>query len=202
MEGFPLRIERYERRFGPLRPRNLDPAEAMDWRPLASATVCLALALAMNVSLFAPSAAAGHKTEDCSGADEGTFVAENNNSPNGRDGVTAQIRVIDPDPAVGKAIIRSVYLFGSIDDQVEFGWKWKVAGPLKSAETYDQQPTVFAVKIVGGTYTLSEGAGSSNPGWGHPNVSSTHGFRITRNPDGGAPARFEFHRDGMYAGFF
>jgi hypothetical protein len=86
-------------------------------------------------------------------------------------------------------VIHSVYLFESDDDLVETGWEQE--------ESFGDDGVVFAVKVVAGDYIPSDR---------HPtpflNVGTDHTLKIERNPNGGAPSRFEFTIDTDQWGFF
>lgn len=114
--------------------------------------------------------------------------------------------VVDPSPPVTTNIVRSIYIWSTSSNLVEFGWKWKVDPALLGpGETTDSAPTVFAVKVVNGSYYVSEGGNQQNPGWGTLPTGVDRGFRIER--DVSNTSRFHFYRtDGsgkwLYAGLY
>ncbi len=112
----------------------------------------------------------------------------------GRDGVRAKMNVYDPRAQGYKdRIVHSVYIYESADDLVETGWRQsKSAFAPPSVEG-----VVFAVKVFAGDYIVS---GTSPLPFLNPDED--HTLKISRNPDGGAPSRFEFTIDQNQWGFF
>jgi hypothetical protein len=142
-------------------------------------------------------ALAGHSTETCSdaGFKEEMAVSESAwMNVFGKAGDMADIRVIDPSPPVADEIIRSIYLWKTEDDLVEFGYQHG-AGAF---------PLVFSVKVYNTNYSESFDGWPSNPnpGAGPLTEGSNHTFRIWRNPNGDDANRIEMHRDGQYFGYY
>jgi hypothetical protein len=162
------------------------------------------------IAAGAPAALGGHGNDSCSLLSEAnkqqTSVAENAGPSGSRTGVSATIRVIDPNPAVHTVIVRSLYIFknSTQTDFIEYGWKWLIdpTASTHTNDTFDFEPKPFAVRVSGGTYLLSEGAGSSDPGWQSVDPGTNHTFRIEANVDGNHPNTFYFFRDGLDSGQF
>jgi len=155
--------------------------------------------------LWSPPVFAGHANDSCAITAQQIALGEPN-TPTGRIGNRATMLVVDPSPPVTTNIVRSIYIWSTQSNLVEFGWKWKVDPALLGpGETTDTAPTVFAVKVVNGSYYVSEGAGSSNPGWGTLPTGVDRRFRIER--DASNSSRFHFYRTNasgtwLYAGFY
>jgi hypothetical protein len=145
-----------------------------------------------------PTALAGHESETSCSYNKMAAGANENPLTTGRDGVRADIRVIDPDPNVIDGEVRSIYLVEGDIDAMEFGWTWAVDTRINGC--CQNAPTVFAVKVYNGSFSYWEGG--SNPGAGALPQSSTHTFRIKHDPDNNDLARFEFWRDGLSFGHF
>jgi hypothetical protein len=146
----------------------------------------------------APFALGGHGQEPSCSFDKMGVSGVETSLPTGRDGVRADIRVIDPAPDVIDGLVRAIYISPSAPDVMEFGWIWvldtRINGCCHTA------PTVFAVKIYNASLIYSEDGG--NPGAGTLAQGSDHKFTIVHNPNGNDSNRYEFKRDGMYFGFF
>ena len=158
----------------------------------------------LGVAAFAPIALGGHANESCTTKQE-TSVAENSSPSGSRTGVSGTIRVVDPNPAVDAVIVRSIYIVKNSTnaDFIEFGWKWLVDASYASPDPdddVDPRPQPFAVRVVNGTYNLSEGNHAGI--WELMNAGSNHTFRIEANIDGSHPNTFYFYRDGNGPGSF
>ena len=144
-----------------------------------------------------PPALAGHANETCQYNKYGS-AADETNHPIARDGVRGTTKAINPAPNPIDGIARSVYIVGSSIDLMEFGWTWQEDS--RNTGCCDNAPTVFALKLYNGNATYSEDG--SNPGAGTLVQESNHTFAIRHNPDTNDPLRYEFHRSGLFFGYF
>lgn len=175
---------------------------------LLERAMTFATVLCLVVALAAPVAFANHDSDSCSllsnSNKQQTSVAENSSPSGSRTGVSATIRAIDPNPAVSTVIVRSLYIFkdSTLTNYIEYGWKWLVDESASSHpnDNVDGEPKPFAVRVVNGGYFLSEGAGSTDPGWASVDPGTNHPFRIEVNVDGSHPNTFYFFRDGLDSG--
>jgi hypothetical protein len=129
------------------------------------------------------------------GSGIGQFTAGNwPNGVLGRDGARVHMHTYDPrDQGYKDHIVHSIYIYESDDDFIETGF-WQ-------DENYFASPSlsgvVFAVRVFAGGYIQSPH---------HPlpwlEANSDHTLKIERNPNGGAPARYEFSIDGDQWGHY
>jgi hypothetical protein len=168
------------------------------WAQLRSSSSALIASAISGVSSDQRAALAGHEQEPSCAFNKMGTSAHEPQYPVGRDGVRADIRVIDPNPDVIDGLVRSIYIQGTSVDAMEFGWKW--INDTQIVGCCDVSPRVFAVKVYAGNVTVSEDG--TNAGAGSLPQSSNHEFAIRHDPDGNDPVRYEFRRDGMYFGFF
>lgn len=140
-------------------------------------------------------ALANHGNEVCTDAYKQEMgVSESVNfSVMGKAAVKVDQRVIAPVP-LKDMIVRSVYLFKTVDDLVELGYE----------HPEGSFPLMFSVKVYNGHYSDSYGGwpGSPNPGAGPLGENSNHTLQVWRNPQGNDANRVEMRRDGLYFGFY
>jgi hypothetical protein len=161
---------------------------------------CLCLAVGLSQVWFPTIAHAGHAGTSCGGSltkQEGAITEPN--YPGQKYGTRATITVssISPSPPT-YGIVKSIYLWerdNSIQNFVEVGYKWILAGPLNENEQYDASFNVFVAKMVNNSFYIvqKQTAGNpGNPGWGFLTEGEEVEFQIRRDTDN--DHRFRFHR--------